>query len=134
MSSQAAGTGVVRILDDAIVRELERHWEEGWNGGDVDTIMAPFAPDIVFSSPGISMLSGDPAATTIEGYDALRSYIAGALRRTSGVRYSLRATYVGTDSVVLAYACALPGGTEKLGADLMRIGRDRKVVEWRCHY
>jgi hypothetical protein len=133
MSSQAAGPGVV-MLDDAIVQELERHWEEGWNRGDLDTIMAPFASDIVFSSPGVSMLSGDPGTTTIEGYDALRSYIAGALRRTSGVRYSLRATYVGTDSVVFVYACGIPDGTEKPGADLMRIGRDRKVVEWRCHY
>jgi ketosteroid isomerase-like protein len=132
MSSQ--GAGVVRILDHAIVQELERHWEEGWNRGDVDTIMAPFAPDIVFRSPGISMLSGDPAAMTIKGYDALRSYIAGALRRTPGIRYSLRATYVGTDSVVLVYACGLPDGTEKPGADQMRISRDRKVVEWRCHY
>lgn len=134
MSSQARGSGVVRMLDDAVVQEVERHWKEGWNRGDVDTIMVPFAPDVVFSSPGISMLTGEPARTTIEGYDALRAYIASALRRTPGIRYELHDTYVGTDSIVLVYACSLPDGTQKPGADLMRVGPGRKVVEWRCHY
>jgi ketosteroid isomerase-like protein len=122
------------MLDDAIVQDLARHWEEGWNAGDVETIMAPFAPDVVFSSPGISMLTGDTARTTIEGYDALRAYIEDALRRTAGISYTLHATYTGADSVVLVYACGLPDGSQKPGADSMRVGGDQKVVEWRCHY
>jgi ketosteroid isomerase-like protein len=134
VSPSTEGSGAVPVLDDATVQMLARHWEDGWNRGDPETIMAPFAPDVVFSSPGISMMSGDPAKTTIEGADALRSYIDNALRRTRGVRYTLRATYVGTDSIVLAYACGLPDGAEKLGADLMRVDGDRMVVEWRCHY
>jgi hypothetical protein len=88
----------------------------------------------VFSSPGIAMMTGDPAKTKIEGSDALRDYLDGALRRTRGVRYARRATYVGTDSIVLLYACGLPGGEETVGADSMRVGPDGTVVEWRCHY
>lgn len=122
------------MLDDATVQTLQRHWEDGWNAGDLETIMAPFAPEVVFSSPGIAMLTGDPSKTTIEGYDALRSDIEDALRKAVDVRYSLRATHVGTDSIVLFYACGLPNGPEKLGADLMRVDGDRRVVEWRCHY
>lgn len=121
-------------LDNATVEMLQRSWEDGWNRRDLDTIMAPFALDVVFGSPGVAMMTRDPSRTTIEGYDALRDYIAGALRRTSDVRYTLRATYVGTDSIVLAYACGIPDGPEKLGADLMRVNEDGKVVEWRCHY
>jgi hypothetical protein len=121
-------------LDAATVQTLQRHWEEGWNRGDLETIMEPFAPEVVFSSPGIAMLTGDPSKTTIEGYDALRTYIEDALRLAGEVQYSLRATHVGTDSIVLFYACGLPNGPEKLGADLMRVNEDRKVVEWRCHY
>jgi hypothetical protein len=124
----------VRTLDDATVQTLVRHWREGWNGGDVETIMAPFGPDVLFSSPGISMLTGDPAKSTIAGHDALRAYIEGAVSRTRGLRYTLHGTYVGTDSIVLVYACGLPDGEQKHGADLMRVGRDGKVVEWRCHY
>jgi ketosteroid isomerase-like protein len=125
---------MMRVVDDAKVQDLQRHWEDGWNRGDVDTIMTPFAPDVVFSSPGISMLTGDPARTTIEGHDALRAYIEGALRRTSGVQYTLHAAYRGTDSIVLVYECGFPDGVQKSGADLLRIGADRKIVEWRCHY
>jgi len=122
------------ILDDATVQMLCRHWEDGWNHGDLETIMAPVAPEVVFSSPGISILTGDPSRTTIEGYDELRTYIEDALRRAGDVRYTLRATHVGIDSIILFYACGRPNGPEKLGADLMRVDRDRRVVEWRCHY
>ena len=96
--------------------------------------MAPFATDVVFSSPGISMLTGDPAKTTIEGHAALRTYIEDALRRTSQVRYSLQATYVGIDTIIIVYTCGLPDGSQKWGSDLMRVDGDGKVVEWRCHY
>lgn len=122
------------ILDDATVQMLGRQWEDGWNHGDLETIMAPVAPEVVFSSPGISMLTGDPSRTTIEGYDELRTYIKDALRRAGDVRYTLRATHVGIDSMILFYACGRPNGPEKLGADLMRVDGDRRVVEWRCHY
>ena len=134
MSTSNEGSDVVRVLDDATVNMLARHWEDGWNRGDLETIMAPFARDVVFGSPGISMMTGDPAKTTIEGADALRAYLAAALRRTHGIRYTLQATYAGTDSVVLVYACGFPDGAQKPGADLMRVDRDRMVVEWRCHY
>ena len=122
------------MLDDSTVRALQRHWEDGWNQGDLDTIMAPFADDVLFASPGIARMTGDASRTTITGATALRTYIEGALRRTNDVRYRLDATYVGTDSVVLVYSCGLPHGPQKLGADIMRVDETGKVIEWRCHY
>ena len=122
------------MLDDATVQGLQRHWDEGWNAGDLATIMAPFAADVVFSSPFVPKLTGDPAKTTIDGYDALRSYIDHALRRIPGIRYTLDATYAGTDAVVLVYTCYLPDGTVRRGADSMRVNAAGRVVEWRCHY
>jgi len=122
------------VVDDSTVQRLQRHWADGWNQGDVDTIMAPFAADVVFASPGIALMTGDPSRTTIEGRDALRSYIDGALRKTRGVRYTLTATHVGTDSLVLMYSCGLPDGEQRLGADLMRVDGTGKVIEWRCHF
>ena len=122
------------MLDDATVEDLRRHWDDGWNAGDLDTIMEPFADDVIFSSPFVPRLTGDPEKTTIGGYDALRSYVGHALRRAPGIRYALDATYAGTDTVVLAYTCRSPDGTVRHGADSMRVGAGRKVVEWRCHY
>ena len=122
------------MLDDATVAELSRHWHEGWNAGDLETIMAPFAADVVFSSPFLPRLTGDPTKAALYGYDALRSYLDHALRRTPGIQYTLDAAYAGTDTVVLVYTCHLPDGTVKHGADSMRVGSDGQVVEWKCHY
>ena len=33
------------MLDDATVSRLAWCWDEGWNRGDLDTIMAPFAAE-----------------------------------------------------------------------------------------
>jgi hypothetical protein len=134
VTSSGEGSGPLRRLEDTAVRELQRRWEDGWNSGDIETIMAPFSADVAFSSPGIAKITGDATKTTIEGCDAVRAYIEDSLRRTAAVRYTLHATYVGTDSVVLVYACGLPDGPQMQGADLMRVGPDGSVVEWRCHY
>ncbi len=43
VSSSSEGSRAVRVLDDATVEMLARSWEDGWNRGDLETIMAPFA-------------------------------------------------------------------------------------------
>ena len=122
------------MIDEAQVSELRRHWDEGWNQGDVDTIMAPFAADVVFRSPFVARLTGDPATTAIEGRDALRSYVADALERAPGIRYTVDAAYAGTDSLVLVYTVHRVDGTDQPGADTMRVDAAGQVVEWSCHY
>jgi hypothetical protein len=121
------------MVDDATTKVLQEHWETGWNGYDLETIMSPMAENVVFSSPFVATLTGG-AATSIEGYAALRSYIADSLRRVPGISYTLDATYVGTESVVLVYTFRLPDGTERTGSDSMRIDGNNKIVDWRCHY
>lgn len=126
--------GVTRVDDDTAER-LRRHWEDGWNDEDVDTIMAPFADDVVFSSPFVSKFAGDPATTTVEGRDALRAYVDAALRRSPGIRYRVDGHHLGSDTLVLLYTVRFPDGRpDRHGADLMRIGGDGLVAEWRCHY
>ena len=122
------------MLDESTVEDLRRHWDDGWNAGDLETIMAPFAADVVFSSPFVPRLTGDPARTTIEGHDALRAYVAHALARTPGIRYTLHSVYAGTDAAVLVYSSVAPDGTVRHGADSMRVDGAGRVVEWRCHY
>lgn len=122
------------MIGQETVDRLGRHWDEGWNGADVDVIMAPFAESVVFSSPFIPRLTGDPTQTTIEGRAALRSYVVDALARASDIRYTLDHTLVGAETIVLLYRCHLPDGSTKPGADLMRLDADGAVVEWRCHY
>ena len=132
----AGGQGPVGGLDDAAVARLARCWHDGWNAGDIDTIMAPFAGDVVFSSPYVPRFTGDPQRTTIEGSAALRTYVEQALQRSPGIRYTLDATYAGTDGIVLVYRCHYPDPDrpDKAGADSMRVNGRGEVVDWRCHY
>jgi len=122
------------MLDAEIAKSLEQHWEKGWNGRDLETIMAPFAADVVFVSPFVGRLTGDPAQTSVRGYDALRAYVADALRRAGDIRYQVDATFVGSESVILAYTCVFRDGSRRTGADSMRTDETGKVVDWRCHY
>ena len=120
------------MIDEEQAKELGRHWHAGWNSADVPTIMAPFAENIVFHSPFVSRYTGGPSR--IEGRDALQSYVTDALQRRPGIRYTLDATYVSTDSLVLVYTVHLPEGMDQPGADSMRVDEVGKVVEWRSHY
>ena len=122
------------MIDPAVVSSLARHWDEGWNGADVEVIMAPFASDVVFSSPFLPRLTGDPDQRTVDGADALRRYVVDALARASDVRYTLHRALGGMDTVVLVYTCHLPDGSERPGADLRRVDAAGQVTEWHCHY
>lgn len=121
-------------VDDQVAATLRHHWEDGWNRGDVATIMAPFATDVEFSSPFVAKLTGDAARRAIVGYDALRDYVADSLRRAPGIAYTVEAVHTGADSLVLVYTVHRPGGAAKHGADFMRLDADGKIAEWRCHY
>ncbi len=121
------------MLDDKTISMLQRHWEEGWNACDLDKIMQPMSADVVFSSPFVSRLTGDPGKTVIYGHAAVRSYMEDSLRRVPGVTYALRDTYVSPDSVILTYTFRMQDGTEKTGADIMKL-RHGKIVEWTSHY
>ncbi len=125
----------LRIVDADVVDALERHWEDGWNGEDTDLIVAPFAPDVVFSSPFVSRITGDRSVSTIAGLDAVRAYVSDSfVRATPGIRYTLDSSYAGTDSVVLLYTVHHPTLGDRPGADTMRLDAEHRVVEWRCHY
>lgn len=125
---------VSAMLADDVVATLVRHWDQGWNGGDVDVIMAPFATDVVFTSPGIAKVTGDPSRRSITGADALRGYVVDALARAGDVRYTVERALAGTDSIVLVYTCHLPDGSSRPGADLLRVDDSGMVVGWSCHY
>jgi ketosteroid isomerase-like protein len=122
------------MVDESLIASLARHWDDGWNGGDVDVIMAPFADEVVFSSPFLPVLTGDPDRRSIASAGALRAYVVDALARSGDVRYTLQHALAGTDTAVLVYSCHLPDGSSKPGADLFRFDGDGKVIEWRCHY
>jgi hypothetical protein len=125
----------LRIVDASTVRSLAKHWEDGWNREDVATIVAPFAEDILFSSPYVARIRGDGGDSTLRGLASVRQYVADSLVRvTPGIKYTLDASYSGTDTVVLCYTVHHPTLGERSGIDTMRLDGRGRVAEWRCQY
>ncbi|MBL7496583.1 nuclear transport factor 2 family protein [Frankia sp. CNm7] len=122
------------MLEDKVVTALQRHWEDGFNRYDVDLVLEPVDQDVVFSSPFVPRLTGDPEKVTIDGYDAFRAYIDDSMRRVPGIRYSIESSFVSTQTVVFVYTCHFADGQSKTGADSIRVNKAGKIVEWRCHY
>jgi ketosteroid isomerase-like protein len=99
----------LRVIDPDTVAAMRRHWEDGWNTADVDLICEPFAPDVVFSSPFVPRIVGDPEVWEIRGLDAVRQYVADSFERaTQGIRYRCDHAHAGTDFVILAYTVLHP--------------------------
>ena len=88
-----------------------------WNESDIETDHgARSPPDVVFSSPFVSRLTGDESPCDDRGFDAVRQYVVDSfVRATPGIRYTLDASYAGTDSVVLVYTVHHPDGTDEAG-------------------
>jgi hypothetical protein len=122
------------MLEDSTVERLRRHWEDGFNTYDVGLVMEPVAADVVFSSPFVPVLAGDPEKVHIRGSEAFRAYIADSMRRVPGIRYSVDASFVSTETVVFVYTCRFADGRAKTGADVIRLDENGMIAEWRCHY
>ena len=98
------------MIDAEAATALARAWDEGWNGEDVERIMAPFADDVVFSSPFVRRIGDDQSSNAIVGAPALRAYVTAALTRTPGIRYTVDNVHLGPDSVILDYTVSFPDG------------------------
>ena len=105
-----------------------REWIAAWNHRDLDRILAHYHDDVTFSSPLIVRFDVD-ATGTLHGKPRLRDYFAGALERSPNLRFTLRQTFVGVDSLALLY------DTHRgwPGVETMALRGDLVVRSW-AHY
>jgi hypothetical protein len=122
------------MLDDQLVSALQHHWEDGFNKFDIDIVMEPIGEDILFSSPFVPKMTGNPDQLTIEGRQTFKDYILESFRRVPELSYSLDSTFVSTQTLIFIYSCYFANGETKTGADSLRVDSMGKIVEWRSHY
>jgi ketosteroid isomerase-like protein len=67
---------------------LVQDWLEGWNGHDLDRVMAHYADDAVFESPTV-LLFAPTAGGIVRGRGAIRALFAGALAHFPRLRFEL---------------------------------------------
>ena len=89
-------------VDQQHAEAFATSWIEAWNSHDVERVLAHFADDVVFTSPLIATLLGDPSST-VTGIGALRAYWSEGLRRIPDLRFELVHAFAGADVVAIAY-------------------------------
>ena len=79
-----------------------RSWIEAWNAHDLDAVLDHFSDDVVFSSPLVASIVGEPSGS-VTGKAALRAYWEEGLRRIPDLRFELVEVYAGVDSIAITY-------------------------------
>ena len=68
------------------VERFADQWVRWWNASDVESVLAHFSDDTVFTSPTAAEVVG---TATVRGKDALRAYWTTALKRVGSVHFTL---------------------------------------------
>ncbi|WP_059013476.1 nuclear transport factor 2 family protein [Streptomyces specialis] len=89
-------------MDLEFAREFVEEWVAGWNSRDLDRILAHYTDDVVFVSPKITELIGEPSGV-VSGKGALRDYWAAGLRLLPDLHFTVEDVRVSVDTLVINY-------------------------------
>ena len=77
-------------------------WKAACNSHDLDRIMALYSEAIVFKSPRVSTLSGEPSGT-LRGKAAVRDYWRRLLEKRPDLTFAVGSVFAGINTVALEY-------------------------------
>jgi hypothetical protein len=110
-------------------RQFAHLWIRAWNAHDLDAILAHYADDIVFVSPFIVTLRGEPTGT-LHGKDALRAYFEQGLAAYPDLEFELFAVFTGVGSIALLYRSV----QRLMALEVMQINPEGRVSGVFAHY
>ena len=114
-------------MNDAEALQFTRRHIETWNSHDLDAIVALYAETIELVSPVAAALRG---SAEVRGLKDLREYFAQGLTKYPDLRFDLVHTFLCESSVTIVYY----GPVGKLAAEVMLLGKDRKIERVYAHY
>jgi hypothetical protein len=106
-----------------------REWVNAWNSHDLDAILAHYHEDVVFASPFVAKLAGEPSGV-LRGRKRLRSYFAEALKKYPDLHFTDLRALAGVSSVTLTYRSV--AGLH--AAEVMSLDPAGRVVRVDAHY
>lgn len=89
-------------MDLACAQRFAEQWAADWNSRDLERILSHYTDDVVFASPRIATILGDPSGR-VEGKEALRAYWAEGLRQLPSLHFSVEDVRASVDTVVINY-------------------------------
>jgi hypothetical protein len=117
------------MLTEQDAFKIAQTWIEDWNRHDLDAIMSHYAEDIVFNSPIIIKLLGNPEGK-IQGKSALKDYFAKGLAAYPNLKFGPIKILIGVNSLVIYYHSI----KDLFAAECMVINEQGLVTETKAHY
>lgn len=115
-------------LTDTEADAFVASWIAAWNAHDVDQIVGHYREDVVYESPFVAQLAGQPA---LEGKDAVRAYVASALERFPDLHFDPPSVVgVGAASLSMVYRSV----NDLTAVETLVLDDDRHVTRALCHY
>jgi ketosteroid isomerase-like protein len=88
-------------MDHPRAQAFAQQWAADWNAHDIESLLAHFTDDVVFTSPvAVRLLGGDGV---IRGKQALREYWTEGIRMIPDLRFEVLGVYAGISTVVIHY-------------------------------
>lgn len=106
-----------------------QEWISAWNGHDLERILDHYADQIVFCSPFVVKLTGNPAGR-LTGKDQLRGYFGRALAEYPDLHFTLHTVLCGVESLTLYYTSV----NGLLAAETMLLDEGGRVTRVCAHY
>lgn len=106
-----------------------REWIDAWNRHDLDAILAHYDDAVVFRSPFVAKLAGEPSGT-LRGKARLRPYFAEALKKYPDLHFTELRAHAGVSSVTLTYRSV----ANLHAAEVMTLNEAGRVVAVDAHY
>lgn len=103
---------------------FSQQWARAWNSRDLDSVLAHFHDDVVFTSPVAAQMFPETAGV-IHGKAELRRYWTGALARRPDLHFVIEDVYRGIDTIVINYRNQTGG----LVNEILRFADDGLVIE-----
>ncbi len=88
------------MMNTARAKEFAQEWVSAWNAHDLDRILSHYADEIEFLSPVAQKRMGDGR---VIGIEALRRYWSLGLRSQPDLKFELKQTLAGHQTVTLIY-------------------------------
>ncbi len=104
-------------------------WLAAWNAHDLPAIMRHYSEEVIFTSPFIQRILGEPAGT-VRGLPDLQAYFARGLATYPELHFVPEAAIPGVNSVVLLYRSV----NHLRAAEVMMLDPAGKVMAVAAHY
>ena len=116
-------------MDETFASQFAEDWIKAWNTHDLDHILSHYAEEFTMSSPAIVQIAREPSGT-LKGKTAVGAYWRKALEMLPDLRFEWVETYVGVDSLIIAYK----GVNGRPAAEFFLFNAERLVIKSIAHY